>query len=314
MSSVRDDLARTELFLDVPDAILNLVLAPAMPLELAAGEILLSPERANHHVYLLLAGTLSVHFGTPDSPAIREIAQGVSVGEMSIFDGTYPSAYVIAKEASRVFPIHRDLIQHLVTDTNPIARNLLRMLTQWLKANTQRIVKDRLHIWELTDQANVDGLTGLYNRRWLDNALERLLAQARKVNQTLCLLMLDVDRFKQYNDAQGHLGGDQALVALADVLKTTVRPYDYATRYGGEEFLVLLPNATLEEGIMVAERIRQASEKKSIASPDGTPLPGITVSIGLATSAADCTVAALIAAADAQLYRAKEAGRNSVRH
>lgn len=314
MSFVAAELAQTELFRDTPENTLNLVFEHAAPLELAKGEILLSPERENDHVYLLLSGVLSVHFGSLDSPEIRELTKGVSVGEMSIIDGTPPSAYVIAKEASRVFPIHREVLHKLVSDTSPVAGNLLRLLTQWLKDNTQRIMKDRTQIWELTDHANVDALTGLYNRRWLDNALVRLHAQAIKGEQPLCILVIDVDHFKKYNDTQGHLGGDQALIAMGEVLKTTVRPYDFATRYGGEEFLVILPNTILDEGIAAAERIRQSVEKKGITSAEGIPLPGITISIGLAMNKPDSTPQSLIAAADAQLYRAKEAGRNCVRY
>ena len=103
-------------------------------------------------------------------------------------------------------------------------------------------------------------------------------------------------------------------MALGDVLKTSVRPYDFATRYGGEEFLVLLPNTTQSEGLVVAERIRRTTEKQTIACPDGKPLPGITVSVGLAVSGPDSTAETLVGAADAQLYRAKEGGRNCVRY
>lgn len=315
MSLIKSELAQTDLFRNVTDDILSLVRAQASPRDLAAGEVLLSPERENHHVYLLLSGLLTVHFDAPDSPIIRELAKGASVGEMSVIDGTLPSAYVIAHEASRVFPIHRDLIQHLVSDNNPVGRNLLQMMTCWMKANTQRIVKDRQQIWELTDHANVDGLTGLYNRRWLDNAFGRLLLQAGQGNQPLCLLLLDVDQFKHYNDTQGHQGGDQALIALGNILKTTLRPYDFATRYGGEEFLILLPNTGLEEGLMAAERIRRTTEGKKIQMPDGTPLPGITVSIGVTVyDDGHSTPEALIGAADAMLYRAKENGRNCIRY
>lgn len=314
MNSVAEELAQTELLRDAPEAILRLVLENAAPLELSPGEMLLSPGRDNHHIYLLLSGSLAVHFDSPSSPEIRELTKGISVGEMSVIDGTRPSAYVIAKEASRVFPIHCDLLHDLVADTNPVARNLLRLLTQWIKANTQRIVKDRTQIWELTDHANVDALTGLYNRRWLDNALARLLAQAIKGDQPLCILIIDVDHFKKYNDTQGHLGGDQALISMVEILKTTVRPYDFSTRYGGEEFVVILPNTTKDEGIAVAERIRQMTEKKAITSPVGSPLPGITISIGLAMNEPHSTPHSLIAAADVQLYRAKEGGRNCVRY
>ena len=312
MNYILEELAQTELFRDVPNEILQQVTKLAALRELAPGEVLLSPEHDNHHIYVLISGTLSLHFGSPDSPEIRELKHGVSVGEMSIFADTPPSAYVIAKAPSRVFPIHRDQVHHLVGDANPVARNLLRLLTQWMKVNTQRIVQDRVQIGVLTDHANVDGLTGLYNRRWLDNALARLLAQTKKGKQQLCVLLIDVDNFKKYNDTQGHQGGDQALIALGEVLKTTVRPYDFSTRYGGEEFLVLLPNTSGDEGITVAERIRRNAEKKVITHSDDTPLPGITISIGLAVSNPHSTPATLIGAADTQLYRAKEEGRNRV--
>lgn len=314
MTLITHELAQTDLFRDAPETILQRVRNHASPRELAPGEALLSPGLTNQHIFLLLSGTLTVHFDSPDSPAIRELSKGVSVGEMSVIDGTPPSAYVIAKEACRVFPVHRDLVQHLVVDTNPVARNLLLLLSQWIKSNTQRIVSDRLQIWELTDHANVDALTGLYNRRWLDNALGRLLAQANKGKQPLCVLMLDVDHFKKYNDSQGHLGGDKALFAMGNILKTTVRPYDFATRYGGEEFLVVLPDTPIDESIAVAERIREATEKKTIHGADGLVLPGITVSIGLAMNNGHTTPESLISAADAQLYRAKKEGRNCVRH
>lgn len=314
MNRIAQELAQTDMFRDVPEAMVRMVLERASPLELAPGEVLLSPERDNHHVYLLLSGTLALHFDSPDSPEIRELRKGVSVGEMSIIGDAPPSAYVIAKEASRVFPVHRDLVQEMVTDSNPVARNLLGLLTQWMKDNTRRIVQDRTQIWELTDRANLDSLTGLNNRRWLDNALPRLVAQAKKCGQPLCLLLIDVDHFKDYNDSHGHQGGDRALSALGAVLKTTVRPYDFAARYGGEEFLVLLQQTAAQEGLMVAERIRQAMEAKAIACSSGAVLPGITVSIGLATSEPDASAETLIGAADQQLYRAKQEGRNRVCH
>ncbi len=313
MNLITAELAQTELFRGVPEAIINLALAHAAPLQLAAGEVLLSTEQENQHIYLLLSGTLGVHFGSLDSPEIRELGKGVSVGEMSIFDGTPPSAYIVAKEVSRVFPIHSDLLCSLVTDTSPMAGNMLRMMTQWMKLNTQRIVTDRMQILELTDHANVDALTKLYNRRWLDSMFSRLLAQASKGAQSLYILLIDVDHFKKYNDTHGHVSGDCALIAMGEILKTTVRPYDFTTRYGGEEFLVILPNTGQAEGLAAAERIRQAVEKKTITSAAGAPLPGITISIGLAVNQPDSTPQTLIAAADAQLYRAKEDGRNCVR-
>ncbi|MGZ8137354.1 MAG: GGDEF domain-containing protein [Methylococcaceae bacterium] len=312
MSFIAKELAQTELFKDVPDAILDVVRAHASPLELMPGEVLLSPERENHHIYLLLSGTLSLHFGSLDSPEVRVLEKGISVGEMSIIDHAMPSAFVIAREAARVFPVHRDLLLYLVADANPVACNLLRLLTLWIKANTECIVRDRSRIGVLINHANTDALTGLYNRRWLDNALAHLLTEAIGAEEPLCILLVDVDHFKKYNDRLGHLAGDQALITIGNSLKTLIRPYDFATRYGGEEFLILLPNTTKNEGVAVAERIRLSIEKKAITR-DGVRLPGITVSIGLVINTPDSTPKSLIDAADAKLYQAKQQGRNCIK-
>jgi diguanylate cyclase (GGDEF)-like protein len=303
-------LAGNQLFAGVAADILEHIAQSARVLDLAPGDILLSPERSNQHVYLLLDGSLTIHFGAPDSPEISELGPGISVGEMSVIDGTAPSAYVIAKTSARVFPLRRDLIIELVEGANPVAHNLLRQITRWVKTNKQHFMQARTRIEELTSDANLDELTGLYNRRWLEHALPRLL----ELDAPQCLLMLDVDHFKRYNDTQGHLGGDQALVALANVLKTTLRPYDYAARYGGEEFVVLLPNVGLGEAVEVAERIRLSVASCPVRDAEGAPLPGISLSIGVAAMRPGMSPEALIRAADAQLYQAKAAGRNCVRY
>ncbi len=314
MSSIADKLAKTELFRNASQDTIQMVMGNTAPVELSPGEILLSPACENQHIYVLLSGTLSIRLGTPDSPEISELGAGVSVGELSVIDGIPPAAYVIAKENCAVFPIHRDSLHKLIADASPVASNLLRLLTRSMRVNTQRIVHDSRQIRELMDLANVDVLTGLYNRRWMDNALIRLVAQAKKGGFPLCILMIDVDNFKKYNDTQGHTGGDQALMVMGDILKTAVRPYDFSTRYGGEEFLVILPGTKIKEGMAVAERIRQAVQNKTILSGDGEPMPGITVSIGLAINDQNATFQSLIDAADAQLYRAKKEGRNCVRY
>lgn len=313
MNLSNQELAQTELFRNVPDDILERVRTHADPLQLKAGDVLLSPERENHHIYVLLSGRLALHFGSLDSPEMLVLEKGTSVGEMSIIDQSMPSAFVIAKDDCLVFPVHRDLLHELVTDTSPVARNLLRLLTQCIKAGNECRIKDRSTIGELTTHANIDALTGLYNRRWLDNAIGRLLAQAVENEWPLCLLMMDVDNFKKYNDTLGHPCGDQALIAVGNVLKTTIRPYDFAARYGGEEFMVLLPNIAQNEALAVAERIRATIEKTAIVHSDGTALPGVTISIGLAVNRTDCTPQSLIDAADARLYQAKQHGRNCVK-
>lgn len=314
MALLIQELAKTELLQHVSDDILNKMLAHAIPMQLKPGDLLLSPELDNHHIYLLLSGVLTVHFNSPDSPVIRELGQGSSVGEMSIIDDTAPSAYVKAKEYSRVFPIRREFLLDLIQSTHPIAYNLLKILTQWMKVNTQKIINDQFQISELTNQANIDGLTGLYNRRWFDNAFPRILTQMQSIGQSLCILIIDVDNFKNYNDLNGHQGGDLALISMGNVLKSNIRPYDFAARFGGEEFLVMLPNTNQPDGILLAERIRLEIQNLAMTHFDGSAMPGITVSIGLALSNLNSTTESLFAAADARLYLAKQSGRNCVKY
>lgn len=314
MALLIQELAKTELLQQVSEDILEQLLAHAAPLLLSPGHLLLSPEQDNQHIYLVLSGTLTVHFISPDAPVIRELAEGSSAGEMSILDDTAPSAYVKAKNQCKVFPVHRDFLLNLIQTTHPVAYNLLRLLTKWMKANTQKIINDQFQISELTNQVNIDGLTGLYNRRWLDNALPRLLSQVNSQSQILCILIIDADHFKHYNDLHGHQGGDLALIAMGTVLRSNIRSYDFAARIGGEEFMIVLPNTTLKDSVAMAERIRIEIENRSITSPDGKALPSITVSIGLAQYYSNSTAEALFAAADKQLYLAKQDGRNRVRY
>ncbi|OOZ38972.1 hypothetical protein BOW53_13525 [Solemya pervernicosa gill symbiont] len=312
MSVTTERLAQVELFKDASEALLQNIVEQGEHRTIESGELLLTPEKENHHLYLLLSGTLGLHFDAANTPEIRELEAGVAVGEMSIIDDARPSAYLIAKGKCELLAMHRDQILDTLVGDNPMTRNLLQLMSKVIKLNTKRIINDQAEILELASHANVDGLTGLYNRRWLDNALARLLEQSNDEDKSLAILLLDVDKFKNYNDTQGHQGGDCALIALGDVLKTVVRPYDFATRYGGEEFLVLLPNTDKEEALSIAERVREATERRAIAYPDGRELPSVTVSIGLAVNRPGSTPESLINSADELLYRAKEEGRNRV--
>lgn len=165
---------------------------------------------------------------------------------------------------------------------------------------------------EYQNHAIVDVLTGLHNRRWLDDVFARQLARCTEEGHDLSLIMVDADHFKSYNDTQGHLGGDCALRALGAVIIDNIRPNDLAARYGGEEFAILLPNTSLAKAVTMAERLRIEVEKMPITAPDNRSLPSITVSLGLAEMQKGDTLATLIASADAALYRAKQKGRNRV--
>lgn len=164
----------------------------------------------------------------------------------------------------------------------------------------------------LREQAMRDPLTGLFNRRYLDETLPRELIRCQRSVEPLTVVMLDLDHFKDFNDCHGHEAGDAVLRAIGDLLQQFLRSSDIACRYGGEELTLILPGAPLIDAWSRMEALRQAVADLHLRDRAGA-LPAITVSIGLAEATADTEAAAiLLARADAALYRAKQQGRNRV--
>jgi diguanylate cyclase (GGDEF)-like protein len=160
---------------------------------------------------------------------------------------------------------------------------------------------------QLAVLAVTDSLTQVSNRRAFDESLEREVLRAWRYHQPLSLVMMDIDRFKSYNDSYGHPAGDEILKMMGQVLQQQVREYDLVARYGGEEFVVLLPNTTLDAALIMADRFRTLIETTQ------WPRRPITGSFGVACLSASLTEAEeLIAAADAALYASKQHGRNRV--
>ena len=164
---------------------------------------------------------------------------------------------------------------------------------------------------EINAQARNDMLTGAFNRRGFEEFVNREWSRAVRYGDPLAVLMVDIDGFKKFNDQHGHQTGDAALVQVSNAAQTALRANDIWCRHGGEEFVALLPSTTIAQALLVAERIRLAVEKTSIAGPNGAL--GVSVSIGVAERLATQTNwAEFLAAADAALYQAKAAGRNRV--
>jgi diguanylate cyclase (GGDEF)-like protein len=160
-------------------------------------------------------------------------------------------------------------------------------------------------------QALVDGLTGLANRRQCEETLASELARLERFGGSLALVVADLDWFKDVNDRYGHPAGDAVLREFAVLLQETLRNVDLAGRWGGEEFLLILPGTDLGGGVQVAERIRAALAGRIVLSADGEPIP-ITASFGAAATPPAKTAAELFSAADAALYEAKRNGKNRV--
>ena len=159
--------------------------------------------------------------------------------------------------------------------------------------------------------ATTDSLTGLMNRRAFVDALQRESDRCDRTSMPLSVLLLDVDHFKQINDRQGHASGDAVLAALGQLLPRQARPYDITARWGGEEFVLALPQTIGSDGCTVAERIRQAVEAASITAVNGDAM-SITVSIGVADRRPGEPLDSVVDRADRAMYAAKTSGRNRV--
>jgi diguanylate cyclase (GGDEF)-like protein len=163
------------------------------------------------------------------------------------------------------------------------------------------------------EMANCDGLTKLFNKRFFLERLAGVILETGKGHHPFSVFIFDLDHFKHYNDTQGHQAGDEVLRTTSELLRSALRPEDFAARYGGEEFIVLLGHAPKEGAMEAAERIRALIAEHPFANREAQPLKVVSLSGGVATYPDDgLTSADLIAAADAALYRAKRGGRNRV--
>ena len=182
-----------------------------------------------------------------------------------------------------------------------------------MQLKLQKLIKDlEKSKEELKFLASTDPLTKLYNRRFFSEYSERILNLAKRDKRDLSIIMLDIDRFKKINDTFGHKVGDDSIAALASALKKFTRKSDLLCRFGGEEFLVLLPETDINGAVAMAEKIRKEIEKLRIDIKNGTKI-NFTVSIGVAQMCGkNDSIEALIYRSDKALYKAKESGRNRV--
>jgi diguanylate cyclase (GGDEF)-like protein len=197
-------------------------------------------------------------------------------------------------------------------DGQAFSRDDMSMLRSLVPAAVLALARERArHQAEaLAHAAAIDPVSGLFNRRYFHVRIEEELQRARRHHMPVALLMIDIDDFKTINDNFGHLAGDVVIKDTAEILKRSVRVFDICTRFGGEEFAIVMPDSDGDDAVGSAERIRQRIEEYQSLDLGGMR---ITASIGVAVSTEEMTVRELIAHADQALYSAKQAGKNQVR-
>jgi two-component system cell cycle response regulator len=195
----------------------------------------------------------------------------------------------------------------------PIDKNelLARARSQVRKRRYTERLRDNVQM--SIEMAITDALTGLFNRRYMESHLGTLIEQAASRGKPLSALVLDIDYFKSINDSHGHDAGDDVLRDFALRIKRSIRGIDLACRYGGEEFVIVMPETDMAVAAMVAERLRRRIAAEPFAIAQGSRQIPVTISIGIAgLRGKDDTAAALLKRADQALYRAKRDGRNRV--
>ncbi len=306
-----------QLFRDADDPAVTAALAPCALIRVAAGQRVEDGLRAR--LYIVLSGTLEV---APDAHSVNDddgidggltrVFPGESVGEQAVLDDAVNLAAMTALEDCELLVIEPELVWQLIDRSNVLARNLLRLLSFRVRAANAQL-RRRQKLGEFYRQLSLnDALTGLYNRAWLNEMLPKLAMRAHQDGSPLAVIMIDLDHFKRFNDTHGHIAGDAALSAAASVIRDSLRPSDFAVRYGGEELLAVLPDTHLGLAEMVAERLAERLRAAMVFPDMRLPMPHITGSFGVAVLGSGGDEYALVAAADAALYRAKEAGRDRV--
>lgn len=262
-----------------------------------------------NEVVFLVDGEMEVFHETSEGDGrvvLRTLGPGAVIGEIVGLDGGARSATVRALTACAIRRLSIDSFRQLLRRRPDLMEDLFWQQTERVRSLTRQVTRHH-------HRAITDPLTQLYNFGFFRERLKLELDRAQATGDSVSLVMFDIDHFKHYNDTNGHQEGNVALVRVAETVKRTGRRGDIVARYGGEEFVALLYGATREEAFRFAESVRQAVEREAFAGGPAQPMGRVTVSGGVAAFPADAPDdEALIAAADANLYRAKAGGRNRV--
>jgi diguanylate cyclase (GGDEF)-like protein len=304
-------LAASRLFRGVARERLLERLRPNGEVNLRPGAMLLEHGQRNANIYLLVSGRLAIFLDDDARIAVAHVRPGECVGEISIIDDEAVSASVVALEPSRLLVTNAAHLWELMAEEPAVALNLMHILAERIRRNNIAVLDSYRQQAQLRTISTVDPLTGLHNRRWLNDMFIRQIDRCARARLPSCLAMIDIDRFKAVNDTYGHQAGDRVLAQVGRVIVKQLRPSDLIARYGGEEFAVLLPETALPEAVAALERLRLAIGQCQTAIAQRATIR-VSVSIGIAQWRDDWSLDELIQAADRALLDAKQAGRNRV--
>jgi diguanylate cyclase (GGDEF)-like protein len=292
----------------VGDEILDALLPRARLARLKSGERLLLRGAPNLCVYVVISGLLRVELDDGNPPLAR-LGPGETVGELSLLSGSVTTATVAAEEPTQLLALDEATFWWLAESSHAFSVGLLIRLAKRMRSSTDA-VQTHIALRRQFEQAALsDALTGLPNRRWLDQMLPRIVQRHIHGSLPFGIGIMDIDHFKDINDTFGHPAGDAVLMRIAQIAHANLRPTDFAARMGGEEFALIFPNTDLAGAVGAAERLREAIGSAAF-DHDGRRLSRVTVSIGLVALGPGEDFRGVLAQADQALYGAKQSGRN----
>ncbi|HUI72659.1 MAG TPA: diguanylate cyclase, partial [Spirochaetia bacterium] len=287
--------------------------------ELAEGQTLFREGETGKEMYILAEGKVAITIRLPDGAEqqIAEVSPGDFFGEMSIFDNAPRSATCRALSPSVVFSLSKDAFGDIIVQHPRIA---LKLMYRMLNVTTQRLRDTSQFVSEMVlwgesarKRAITDELTGVYNRRFLEDSLGGYVSEAGEKGAPLALVMVDLDHFRDINEMYGQPKGDEAIRSASAIFRSLLKDRGIIARYGGDEFVIILPNTGAADATELMNRVREDVAKLDILKDVKGPITRVTSSMGVAAFPEHATdVSTLRTVADAALYRAKESGRNRV--
>ncbi len=283
------------------------------------GEIIVREHEVGNDFYIIRSGQTVVIKGGFQNPTILGFRSvGEAIGEMALLENLPRSATVIALDVVSLWSFSREAFYQFLRENPAFSINLMNMLSGRIRKSEEermrgyaREKQQVVALETLSRQATHDPLTGLFNRRYLDQILYGEIAHAKQSNSLAGILMADVDHFKRINDQYGHKAGDLILQKLGELMRGCVRTADIVCRYGGEEFVIVMPGASEKAVSECAEDIRSRFEKLRVPFQDREICA--TVSLGVAIYPLHgSSVDEVFVNADRAMYRAKQEGRNRV--
>lgn len=320
MDDIKEYIRDTGIFSGFEDAELEKITDYFSIRKYKQKDIIISQDDIKKEFFIVLQGRVVSTHNLPGSiqRKRREFSRGDFFGEMSLFGGRPSFVAYVAAEDTGLLVMEESDIENLIEDRSKLAVKftfqLLSLIIQRLR-DSSRFLADVVQWGEDASRRVItDEMTGVYNRAFLEDAIESFFYISKNNNKPLSLLMLDIDNFREINSV-GHEAGNKILLEYIEIIKDIVSRHGIIARYGGDEFMVLLPEADLEKALNIAEQIRGEVGKHDFSKYlTGTDYE-ITTSIGISNYPETATELSVFKEkADAALYRAKESGRNRVEY